>query len=78
MQITCESCEGRYQSKPAPCPDGMEGCCVAHSDDKSFLCDHCGHDMGPTITKHILEGNVTELPGIAIINTAAIKKLELG
>jgi hypothetical protein len=75
MQVTCR-CGERFQSKPAPCPDGREGCCVAHYDKASFVCPTCGYDSGPDIAKAILGGNVVELPGIAIVNERAVKEIE--
>ncbi len=75
MQVTCEKCGVVFQSKPAPCPDNNEFCCVAHRDKNSFICI-CGHNMGLKIRHTLLKGPILEMPGIAIINTKSIKKLE--
>lgn len=70
-------CGAKFPTKMAPCPDGREGCCVAHYDADSYRCPECGKDWGPEIWKAVKEGRVKELPAIAIINTAAMAKLEL-
>lgn len=74
----CSGCGKEFESVLAPCPDGREGCCVAHYDDKSFLCPHCGHDAGPAVSKALLEGGVTETLGVGIYNPEALKRLKLG
>lgn len=78
MQIAaCENCEKPFEDTPAPCPDGIQGCCMAHYDKSSFICPHCKHDNGPSISKGMLEGPWVELPGIGFGNVAAIKRLDL-
>jgi hypothetical protein len=76
MIVTCSECGHVFKAKQAPCPKGIEGCCVSHWDLKSFKC-LCGNNMGPTIGKAFLEGRVIFEEGLSIINSAAISKLEL-
>lgn len=71
----CE-CGARFPTKLAPCPDGRVGCCVAHYDKDSYTCPSCGKDYGPGIMKALMDGNVTESIGIAVINMAAAARLE--
>lgn len=77
MQLSCEKCGESYQSKPAPCPDGREGCLAAHYDNESFVCVNCRYDMGPVIAKILREGGIiVEEAAMMVINSAAVAKLE--
>lgn len=73
MIFTCKECGLEQSSKLAPCPDGREGCCVAHYDENSFVCDRCG------VVSHFDWENmpIYEKPGLAIINVNALKKLRI-
>lgn len=72
---TCK-CGHTFTTKLAPCPDGREGCCVAHFDKESFVCPKCGYDSGPDFVKAIREGRMVEEVGISIVNLDAISKLK--
>ena len=69
-------CGTKFNTKLAPCPDGREGCCVAHFDKDSYRCPGCGKDLGPEIWKALSEGRVEYKEGVAIVNVAAVKELE--
>ena len=77
MQVECVECGSTFQSRPAPCPDGMEGCLVAHYDEKSFVCPRCGYDSGPAIGKALREGPYKEEIGVGFANLDGIRKLTL-
>ncbi len=77
MQIKCFGCGASFQSKLTPCPDGREGCAVAHYDQKSFICPECGHDNLLEVRDAIKEGRVVEEMGVGVVNLAALKKVKL-
>ena len=70
-------CGTKFNTKLAPCSDGREGCCVVHYDKDSYRCPSCGKDLWPEIWEMIKEGRITQEPGVAIINMAAVSRLEL-
>lgn len=76
MHVTCR-CGHKFQSRPAPCPDGRIGCLVAHYDAASFVCPKCLHDSGPAIAKSILDGNVRQEVGVGMFNARALAKLNI-
>lgn len=76
MQVKCV-CGETFTSRLAPCPDGHEGCLVAHFGKESFVCPECGHNSGPDIGKAIREGHVTTEVGIGVANVKGIEKLHL-
>lgn len=69
MTITCSSCHTTFESRPAPCPDGLPGCLTVHTDENSFVCPHCGTKTLPRID--ILFEDV----GIGVINYKSIVSL---
>ena len=77
MQVECVECGNVFQSRPAPCPDGMEGCLVAHYDAKSFVCTRCRYDCGPDVGKAVMDGSCKTEIGIGVANLGAIRKLSL-
>lgn len=77
MQVQCETCLGSFMAPLAPCPDGIDGCAVAHYNKQSWTCPKCGHDNGPSVARTILKGLYVELPGIGIANLNGVKKLHL-
>jgi hypothetical protein len=76
MKISkCESCKEPFNSTPAPCPDGIKNCAVAHFNKTSFACTHCGHDNSAWVTKIMREGPYRSVPGMGLGNVKAIQKL---
>lgn len=71
----CESCGKTSSITLAPCPDGLVGCLVAHYNEKSYICQHCGQDNYGWISKN--SGIHFEEIGIGVANIESIKKLEL-
>lgn len=75
MFVQCEKCRGTFQAREAPCPDGIEGCLVAHYDEQSWICPECGHNNISLVSlDHI---RIYEKPGFGIANLRGIKKLHL-
>lgn len=71
MKITC-SCGERYQSKTAPCPDGIKGCLVAHYAANAHVCPACGTDNTPDLSK-----GAKESVGIGTLNLGSLLRLEI-
>lgn len=71
MNITCY-CGERYLSKTAPCPDGIEGCLVAHYAVNAHVCPACGRDNTPDLSK-----GVKETIGIGTMNLRSLARLEI-
>jgi len=69
MNITC-TCGKPYQSKTAPCPDGIEGCLVVHYAEKAHVCPACGRDNTPDLSK-----GVWESIGIGVFNPKGLSRL---
>lgn len=69
------SCINGFTPKLVPCPDGIEGCCVAHYDDQSWICPKCGHDYREELRLAWLSGNVHEEIGMTILNTKGLSEV---
>ncbi len=54
MLSHCAKCAAPLHLRLRSCPDGREGCIVAHYDPESFICA-CGHDNSKTPTKKLHE-----------------------
>jgi hypothetical protein len=71
MNITC-ACGAEYTTTQDPCPDGLVGCLVLHTNQKSYKCAKCGADNVPDFSAGVFE----EI-GIGAANISGILKLEL-
>ncbi len=70
------NCGTKFSTKLAPCPDGREGCLVAHYAKDAYVCPNCGHDYGPEVCRAIVSGRIKTEVGAAIVNVRAVAKLE--
>lgn len=75
--LLVSSCGHQWQRKLAPCPDGIEGCCVAHYGDfeDDRYCPECGYDIKLDFKGPLM---FHEEVGIAVFNTKAIEKIKIG
>jgi len=71
MNITC-TCGKQYQSKTAPCPDGIAGCLVLYYAKNAHVCPACGKDNIPDLSK-----GVAESIGIGAFNLKGLTRLSL-
>lgn len=71
MYIICK-CGEEFKAKERECPDGIEGCSVAHLDPKSFICPNCEFNTWKDIRNMKFELE----EGPSIINPKAIAQLE--
>ena len=71
MKIHC-SCGHEYETRTLPCPDGVEGCLVYHTDRDSYTCEKCGAFNAPR-----LSDGVREEIGMGVMNTKSILALDL-
>jgi hypothetical protein len=70
-------CSESFSPRLAPCPEGLEGCCVAHYNEDSYICQKCGRDHGPEFARAIAEGRIKyDEVAISVVNVAAAAKLE--
>lgn len=75
--FTCEHCGKNSTVAFAPCPEEREGCCVAHYDANSYICEHCGHDNREQCAEAMMKGPHIMEVGIGMGNIKSISKLEL-
>lgn len=73
----CVRCGQEFDAPHAPCPDGREGCLVAHFAADAYVCPRCKHDNGPAIGRAIREGRAITGIGIGIGNPRAIRSLKI-
>ena len=71
MNIACV-CGEQYHSKTTPCPEGIEGCLVAHYAVNAHVCPACGRDNTPYLSK-----GVKESTGVGTMNLRDILRLEI-
>lgn len=71
MNIECK-CGNKYVTLDLPCPDGIEGCLVAHTDRTSYVCPACGTDNVPDLSK-----GVTMEVGVGMFNVGGLAKLDI-
>ena len=71
------SCGHKWERKLAPCPEGRQGCLVAHYGDfeTDRYCPECGHDIKKDFTGKPL--TIKEEIGVAVINPHGVSKLKL-
>ncbi len=71
MHITC-ACGHEYTVPLIPCPDGIEGCLVAHTRTEDYVCAECGKYNGIDLRK-----GVHEEIGPGLYNPRSLARLEL-
>jgi len=71
VNITCQ-CGHQYSVRAAPCPDGIEGCLVFHTDKESYICPKCGTDNVP----RLVDGVSMEI-GPGTFNAKSLSRLDL-